>query len=95
MARGCGKKTISKSPKIAKIRRKDCVLAPKTELPAIWIKFETIRQGLECQVLHNINGPSELNDLEPTHIVLTMNRLNDVGLEQFIPEAGVAGGHSR
>ena len=46
-------------------------------------------------MLHYINAPSELNDLEPTHIILTMNRLNDVGLEQFIPEAGVAGGHSR
>jgi len=45
-------------------------------------------------VLHNLNGSSELNDLEPTHIILTMNRLNDVGLERFIPEAGVADGQS-
>jgi hypothetical protein len=64
-------------------------------LPSIWSEFATIRQGLECQVLHNINGSSDLNDLEPTHIILTMNRLNVVGLEQFIPEAGVAGGQSR
>jgi hypothetical protein len=66
-------------------------------LPSIWIEFATIRQRLECQVLHNVNGSSELNDFEPNHIILTMNRLNrlnHVGLKQFIPEAGVAGGQS-
>ena len=45
-------------------------------------------------MLHNLNRSSELNDLEPTRIDLTMNRLYDVGLERFIPEAGVADGQS-